>query len=673
MVKLLGGRYEIEEQIGGGGMAVVYRAADTLLGRPVAVKMLRPQYAGDEEFVRRFRQEAQSAARLSHPNIVNLYDVGTVNGEYFIVMEYVDGPTLKDVIRERGPLSVPEALDITRQICDALEHAHDHHIIHRDIKPHNILLTKSGMVKVTDFGLARAMTGNTLTHHHESSVLGSVHYFSPEQARGGMTDIKTDIYSLGVVMYEMLTRELPFSGDSPVSVALKHLRSSFVEPRVLNPQIPQSVENVILRCLVKSPDARYADMRAVKADLADALIHPNVPKFVVPEVVSDETIAIPVVGGISSSVDEDKPASRPAPVKKRKWWRSALWTLVALGVLMVGAFAAYYIVMDLIQVPNVSLPNVVGQSETAAVNHLKQAGFTASQIQEQKAANAKPKGVVYAQDPQGPTEVKQNRSVTLYISTGPPQITMPNLQGVPLDQAVTTLEDAGFPSSKIQEQPVNSTENAGLVVQTQPAAGASVSMDGTVVLQYSQGSMTTVPNVINMTVNQAKAALASANLQLGQIYQMPYPVQDQTVFKMVPYAAGQQVPTGTKIDLYVANNSGGSGGPAGSQNATGGTGGTSGTGSTGSTGSTSSTAPPTNLPSNTEVKPVEVIVPDPSGKNIAVQIVKSDITGKNQTYADQVINSKTTWTVPLYLTPGSTGEVRVYENGNLVQREVLSY
>lgn len=304
--RILGGRYQLQEAIGGGGMAIVYRAVDTLLDRVVAIKMLRAQFAEDEEFVLRFRQEAQAAARLAHPNIVNVYDVGVDEKEYYIVMEYVDGPTLKDVIIERAPLPVEEAIDISKQICNALSQAHEQHIVHRDIKPHNILLTKFGVVKVTDFGIARAVTGNTITDRQATSVLGSVHYFSPEQARGAKTDAKSDIYSLGVVMYEMLTGSLPFSGTSPVSVALKHLRERFIEPREMNKAIPQSLENIILRCLVKSPDGRYADMNAVKADLADALKHPNVPKFQMPlEMNEDETIAVPVVGEGFSDVSTE--------------------------------------------------------------------------------------------------------------------------------------------------------------------------------------------------------------------------------------------------------------------------------------------------------------------------------------------------------------------------------
>lgn len=552
MRRFLGSRYELQEPIGGGGMAVVYRALDTLLARTVAVKMLRPEFAGDEEFVRRFRQEAQSAARLSHPNIVSLYDVGVDHGEYYIVMEYVDGPTLKDVIRERGPLAVDESIEIAKQICDALAHAHSHHIIHRDIKPHNILLTRSGVVKVTDFGIARAMTGDTITYQHATSVLGSVHYFSPEQARGGTTDVKSDIYSLGVVLYEMLTKQLPFSGDSPVSVALKHLRERFVDPRALNPEIPQSVENIILRCLVKSPDMRYPDMRSVKRDLETALDHPDEPKFIVPEEVSEETIAIPAVG-----LPAEEAASSAARASGRRWWSPLLWAVVVAGVLGVGAFAAYYIVMGLWQVPNVTLPNVVGMDKAAAKKKLEAAGFADSQIHFEYAhKDHPPRNIVYSQSPVGPTQVKKTRDIYLYVSQGPAQIEIPDLEDVPADQAKQQLVNLGFPAANITEQQVESpTFQAGVVAWSRPAPGTKVTPDAKIVLFVSIGPEVSVPDVIGKTLVEARQLLESNHLKVGHVYRAPSTEPDGLVFGVGPYTVNQQVPPGTAIDIYVSDNS----------------------------------------------------------------------------------------------------------------------
>ena len=259
--RLLGKRYEILEKIGGGGWALVYRAQDTFLHRPVAVKVLRSQYTADDDFVRRFKREAQAAASLSHPNVVSIYDVGQEDDVYYIVMEYIDGQTLKEKIDAEAPLPIPVSVKIALQILDALDHAHQAKIVHRDIKPHNILLTRSGRVKVTDFGIARAATTTTLTH--TGSIIGSAHYFSPEQARGGFTGEKSDIYSVGVVLYEMVTARVPFEGDSPISVAIKHIQEDVPPPTQLNPAVPVELEEIILRAMEKDQNRRYQSLSLI--------------------------------------------------------------------------------------------------------------------------------------------------------------------------------------------------------------------------------------------------------------------------------------------------------------------------------------------------------------------------------------------------------------------------
>lgn len=279
--KKLGGRYEILGRIGGGGMAVVYKAIDSLLNRHVAIKVLNESLSNNSEFIRRFDREAQAAASLSHPNVVNVYDVGRDGYTHYIVMELVDGPTLKQHILDNGPLPVDEAVHIAVQICDGLSHAHENKIVHRDIKPHNILIGSNGRVKVTDFGIARAATSSTITQ--TGSVMGSVHYFSPEQARGGVVGEKSDIYSLGIVLYEMLTGELPFDGDSAISIALKHLQEKVVDPRELNPDIPENIVRIVMRALEKDPEMRYTSAKAMMQDLNYAVsldrgLAPNWPR-----------------------------------------------------------------------------------------------------------------------------------------------------------------------------------------------------------------------------------------------------------------------------------------------------------------------------------------------------------------------------------------------------------
>ncbi len=601
MIRRLGARYELIEPIGGGGMAVVYRAVDTLLDRTVAVKMLRPQYAGDDEFVARFRQEAQSAARLSHPNIVNLYDIGVSDNEYYLVMEYVDGPTLKQVIRQSAPMEIADVIDISMQICDALEHAHNRQIIHRDIKPHNILLTDTGVVKVTDFGIARAITGNTITYQQATSVLGSVHYFSPEQARGATADVKSDIYSLGVVMYEMLTNELPFSGDTPVSVALKHLQETFVEPRDLYPEIPQSLENVVLKCLVKSPEFRYQDMKSVKEDLKDALVNPDVPKYEMPkEDYSDATISMPAIGGNNlplQTLEEDEAATNignPVKKKRKTWVRILLGTLISGGVLVVAAVAAYFIYFDLISTTkDLTMPKVVGLTEAKAKKKLLADEFLAQNIHFKKGYNSNyPSGEVYYQDPSASQTVKQTRDVNLYVSLGAQRISMPDLQGFPLDKAMQELVNRGVPQPNISvttEYSQSGVFSKGQVIDTNPPAGSLVSVNQKVEIVESLGVQTVVPNVIGLSVTEAKILLKTEGLTVGHVYMVSAPgAVNDTVVGTSPYNPLQSVQPGTVIDLQVADN-GSTGGSTGTP-ATGNQTSTSGAGTGNSTGNSTGNA-----------------------------------------------------------------------------------
>ncbi|HHW43609.1 MAG TPA: Stk1 family PASTA domain-containing Ser/Thr kinase, partial [Desulfotomaculum sp.] len=265
--KQLGNRYEILEQLGGGGMAIVYKGRDTFLNRLVTIKMLRPEFSSDQDFTRRFRREAQAVASLSHPHIVSIYDVGQEEGVQYLVMEYVDGEDLKTLIRREGALDAERAVQIALQVLEALEHAHENNIVHRDIKPHNILLTKSGRAKLTDFGIAREATAATVTQ--TDTIVGSVHYLSPEQARGEVAGPKSDIYSLGVVLYEMLTGTVPFAGDSPISVAIKHIQEEPEPPSRRNPAIPPALEQVVLRALAKNPGQRFASAREMAIHLED--------------------------------------------------------------------------------------------------------------------------------------------------------------------------------------------------------------------------------------------------------------------------------------------------------------------------------------------------------------------------------------------------------------------
>jgi eukaryotic-like serine/threonine-protein kinase len=639
----LGNRYEVIERLGGGGMAVVYRGIDTLLNRNVSIKVLRSQYVGDEEFVRRFRREAQAAASLSHPNIVNIYDVGQDEDIHYIVMEYVDGCTLKERIESQGVLDPKEAVQIAKQICEALEHAHAHNIVHRDIKPHNILISKEGRVKVTDFGIARAITANTITHNG-TSVMGSVHYFSPEQARGGFADVKSDVYSLGVVLYEMVTGRVPFTGDSPISVALKHLQEDFVEPRTIRPEIPQSVENIILKSLIKEPALRYQSAREMYRDLDRAFVQPNVPKFVTPSRMEDQTTLVvpPVVTKPMDRVAGDPKQSVPGSDKQdkhaesKRFWRPVIWLFVILVVLVVGSIGGYLAYNNLFfKVPTVTVPNVVGQTYDNAVVTLQNAGFAPRQIHKKLQPDDKaPANQVIAQDPDQGMNVKQDRDITLTVSSGPKQITIPDVTGKSQSAATQALLDAGLGQDHIKV--VNQASDQvpkGNVISMDPNSG-QITTAQTVTLYVSSGAqMVSVPDVTGKPYSDAINQLQQAGFSPNVVQNPSFKVKAYTVIKTIP-AANESAPKGSKIDVYV-----------------------------------SSGIPPE---AHEVIVDVDVTV-DPAKAPINVRITYTDPTGTDVQAVNERISKDTTYPIKVYTMPNQMASIKVYQDGKLTDTKTIPY
>lgn len=468
--KRISGRYKVLEMIGGGGMANVYLAHDMILDRDVAVKMLRLDYVNDDEFIRRFHREAQSATSLAHPNIVNIYDVGEEGDIYYIVMEYVEGDTLKQYIHKHSPIPVETVLFIMKQITSAISHAHQNHIIHRDIKPHNILIDKHGNVKVTDFGIAMALSATSITQ--TNSVLGSVHYLSPEQARGGMANKKSDIYSLGIVMFELLTGRLPFSGESAISIALKHLQSETPSVRRWNNDVPQSVENIVLKATAKDPFYRYNSMEAVEEDLFTALDEERIhePKFMVP-LDEEATKAIPVITNdkpivnfdetiIHTSDKEEKAKEmsvvdepkKQQKVKKKKKGKKIATIIIStfIGLIILMALTVF-VLPEFLTSKDIEVPDVTGMEIQEATDELESLGFKVGDTISINSEEVE-KGQIIKTSPSAGSARKKGTQITLYESIGQESITLDDYVGRLYDDVLKLLDPETFKSIETKEQ-----------------------------------------------------------------------------------------------------------------------------------------------------------------------------------------------------------------------------
>ncbi|MEN1934363.1 Stk1 family PASTA domain-containing Ser/Thr kinase [Paenibacillus sp. 102] len=482
--KRLNDRYKLLKMIGGGGMANVYLAHDDILGRDVAVKILRLDYANNDEFIKRFHREAQSVTTLSHPNIVNMYDVGEEEGIYYLVMEYVPGQTLKQYINQRGMLPIGEALDIMEQLTSAMAHAHHFEIVHRDIKPHNILVRDDGVVKVTDFGIATATSATTITH--TNSVLGSVHYLSPEQARGGIANKQSDIYSLGIVMFELLTGRQPFSGESAVAIALKHLQNETPSPKRWNPDIPQSVENIILKATAKDPFHRYQSANAMKRDIETALYPERINEqpFYIPEDmeatkaipiiqqeqlfgnVSDETI---VLNGSKADKQIKNEEVKPNVEKKRsnKWLKVLITTFLLLAI---GTTLALTVIPGFFIPKDVKIPDVSDMKYETAVNALVEKGFEVAEPNIVYTDDVEA-GKVIKTSPAAGRVVKESSKITIYQSGGKKKSKMSNLIGKDFGSLKDELEGK---YKIIVPSYIESDKPKGQILDQSPAADQMV-------------------------------------------------------------------------------------------------------------------------------------------------------------------------------------------------------
>ena len=558
----ISGRYEILRAIGGGGMANVYLALDIILDREVAIKVLRFDFVHDADFIRRFRREAQSAASLDHPNIVSIYDVGEEDDIYYIVMEYVEGMTLKEYINRTGPLHPKEAVQIMEQIVSAIAHAHDNQIVHRDIKPHNILIDHMGHIKVTDFGIAMALSSTTITH--TNSVLGSVHYLSPEQARGGLSTKKSDIYSLGIVLFELLTARMPFEGESAVSIALKHLQSETPSVKRWNPAVPQSIENVVLKAMAKDPFHRYEAAEEMENDLKTAFDPDrlNEKRFTIPS--DDEmTKAVPIIknlpeNGSSSqsgggeeeaaplSKKEKKKQAKANKKKKRKKWPLILLTV--FFVLVVSAVLALTVFPSLFIPKDVAVPDVAGLEYEEAVIKLEDEGFEVDPNAEDIADDKIEEGLIVKTDPAAGDIVKEGSTVKLYKSSGKEKTEVDDVVGQKVDAAKKLLEQKGFKNIKTEE--VHDEEEAGTIIEQDPAAGTEiVAADDEVKLTVSLGpEAITLRDLKTYSKQAASGYLDDHQLVLVEKEAHSEDVPEGQVIKQKP-EAGASVKPGDKVEV----------------------------------------------------------------------------------------------------------------------------
>ena len=562
--RVLSGRYELEEKIGSGGMAEVYKAHDRLLARPVAIKILHEAYRADMEFIERFHREAKSAAKLSHPNIVSIYDVGVEGSDHYIVMEYVKSSTLKNKILDEGPLDLLTAIQIAKDIANGLTHAHANNIVHCDIKPHNILMTEDGHAKITDFGIARAVTESTLTYG--GNVIGSVHYFSPEQARGGAITPKSDVYSLGIVLYEMLTNKLPFTADNPVAVAMKHVEEEPILPSRYRPQVPPMLEAIVCRAMSKSPEIRPSSFEMMQElsnveaalsvtvnsdpDATKILPRPEIPpRRQVRQGMNAQVKQVNQVQEVREPDEESKP-----------FYKSKIFLLMMLLVLLmgfgVGIFAAFGKVIG--NDETVVVPEVTGK-QLALARQILEDGKLRVNVAETYDANV-PAGQVVSQDPEKGKTVKSDRLVTIYVSKGGEAIDMPDLAGLAKSAAIERIQKLGLNLGSVYEK--DSAFEPGTVLSHDPTTGTKITRGQVIDLVVSRGEqkveevqvtrkVTQVPNVENASLSVAEDGIKGRGLVVGSVIEQESSQAEGTVISQNP-SPDTEVELGSAVDLVIA-------------------------------------------------------------------------------------------------------------------------
>ncbi|HEX6207747.1 MAG TPA: Stk1 family PASTA domain-containing Ser/Thr kinase [Actinomycetota bacterium] len=540
--RVLGNRYEIERVLGEGGMAKVFLGTDRVLGRTVAVKVLSPQYAEDQQFVARFRREAQAAAALNHPNIVSVFDTGSTGNVHYIVMEYVEGRTLQDTLREESRLTPERSIEIGEAVAKALSAAHAKGLVHRDIKPGNIMITREGQVKVMDFGIARATTSDTVTQ--TAAVLGTAAYLSPEQAQGETVDHRSDIYSLGVVLYEMLTGRQPFTGDSPVSIAYRHVTEDPTPPSRLNPDVRESLDAIVMTSMAKAPGDRYQSAQELIDDLRRA--SEGMPVAAAVPLPGDTTQVIDrgghtqvLTGPLEEEMEEEEERGR------RVGW-IVFWTLLILAIL---GLASFFLVRALLTGPEpVTVPDVVGFNRVAAVQTLEEAGLEVEVVR--RARDDVPADQVFRQDPEAGTEVDEGSLVRIFVSRGTRMVEVPSVVGLSQEEAQQAIEDAGLTLGFVGQEP--SEEDPGIVISQDPQPETEVEEGSAVNIVISTGPETVaVPSVVCDSPEDARSEIEGRDLVYQEETEEFSDCPSGTVARQDP-EAGAEVAPGSTVRVWIS-------------------------------------------------------------------------------------------------------------------------
>jgi beta-lactam-binding protein with PASTA domain/predicted Ser/Thr protein kinase len=547
---LFDGRYRVVRKLGSGGMADVYLAEDEELGRRVAIKILNERHANDEQFVERFRREAKNAAGLSHPNIVSIYDRGEAEGTYYIAMEYLDGRSLKELVTARGPLPIGDAIAFTREVLGALRFAHRKGVVHRDIKPHNVMADADGRLKVTDFGIARAGASQMT---EAGSIIGTAQYLSPEQARGAAVDQRSDLYSVGIVLYELLTGAVPFNGETPVEIAMRHLSDTPQPPSIMRPEIPPDLDMIVLRALAKNPDDRFQTAAEMDAELARVAQGAGVTTET-----ADAATAVLSGTAYATAPTAITPPRRPPtaarpsyryaepPPKQRPIWP---WLLALLFVVLAGVagWFAYGKIQDSLSGSGtVSVPSVVGQREDVAVANIDRRGLEPRVHREPN--EIRKNGDVFDQRPEAGVRKDKGTFVDIFVSTGPPKVEVPNVVGRSRDDAVGTLTEAGLKPNVFE---VFSAEDPGTVVAQFPEGGESVVKGAKVRINISRGvKPITVPSVVGQPYDNAAGQLQAAHFAVAR-RDVDSSQPKDTVIDQQP-KGGSSLARGGTVILYVS-------------------------------------------------------------------------------------------------------------------------